>query len=266
MPFKLNPFTGKLDVVNDPVSPGGSDTQIQYNDGGSFGGANNFVWDDVNERVGIGTTTPGAKLEVVYDGTNNYSTLNGGSLLLKTNANSTTALTVNGTGEANLVDIQDNGSSVFMVKDGGNIGIGTTSPSEKLVIGGDNDKLAFGAGEDASIYYDGSNLVINPKEVGSGYVQIDGQVLATDKIMFTQTDGNEYIDSLADGYMDYGATTAHRFDNDIVVNSNLTLRSDGTIAPVSMADASASNNSIYYSTDASKLVYKDSGGTVNNLY
>jgi len=34
-------------------------------------------------------------------------------------------------------------------------------------------------------------------------------ILALDKIKFTQTDGNEYIDSLATGYMDYGATTAH---------------------------------------------------------
>lgn len=41
---------------------------------------------------------------------------------------------------------------------------------------------------------------------------------------------------------------------------------DGAICPPSLADASAPNNSIYYSTDASKLVYKDSGGTVNNLY
>jgi len=39
---------------------------------------------------------------------------------------------------------------------------------------------------------------------------IDG-FLATDKIAFTQVDGNEYIDSLTDGYMDYGATTGHVF-------------------------------------------------------
>jgi hypothetical protein len=36
-------------------------------------------------------------------------------------------------------------------------------------------------------------------------------LLVTDKIKFTQVDGNEYIDSLADGYLDYSATTAHRF-------------------------------------------------------
>jgi hypothetical protein len=41
---------------------------------------------------------------------------------------------------------------------------------------------------------------------------------------------------------------------------------NGYFLPVSSADADAPNNSIYYSTDASKLVYKDSGGIVNNLY
>lgn len=55
-------------------------------------------------------------------------------------------------------------------------------------------------------------------------------------------------------------------NGDITIGGNLTLRNDGTIAPVSMADSSAANNSIYYSTTQSKLVYKDSSGTVNNLY
>ena len=45
-----------------------------------------------------------------------------------------------------------------------------------------------------------------------------------------------------------------------------TIRSDGSIVPKAMSDSVAKNNSIYYSTTASKLVYKDSTGTVNNLY
>jgi hypothetical protein len=36
--------------------------------------------------------------------------------------------------------------------------------------------------------------------------------------------------------------------------------------PQTSTNAAAPNNSIYYSSDNSKLVYKDSGGTVNNLY
>lgn len=41
---------------------------------------------------------------------------------------------------------------------------------------------------------------------------------------------------------------------------------NGAFKPPSLADASAENNTIYYSTTASKLVYKDGGGVVNALY
>lgn len=44
------------------------------------------------------------------------------------------------------------------------------------------------------------------------------------------------------------------------------IRNDKSIEPASLADADAQNNSIYYSTDQSKLVYKDSGGVINDLY
>lgn len=41
---------------------------------------------------------------------------------------------------------------------------------------------------------------------------------------------------------------------------------NGAWQPPSMTDAAAPNNTVYYSTTAAKLVYKDSGGTVNPLY
>lgn len=40
------------------------------------------------------------------------------------------------------------------------------------LLGKDNAKTYFGTGIDASIYYDGTNLCINPKEVGSGVIDI----------------------------------------------------------------------------------------------
>lgn len=47
---------------------------------------------------------------------------------------------------------------------------------------------------------------------------------------------------------------------------NMSIRSDGTIAPVAMANASAPNNSIFYSTGSNKLCYKDPSGNCFNLY
>jgi hypothetical protein len=44
------------------------------------------------------------------------------------------------------------------------------------------------------------------------------------------------------------------------------IRANRTFRPAIIPDVDAENNSIYYSTDAAKLVYKDSGGVVNALY
>ena len=52
-------------------TPGGSDSMIQYNDGGSFNGAQGLVYDDSNTRVGIGITAPLSTLHVHADTINN---------------------------------------------------------------------------------------------------------------------------------------------------------------------------------------------------
>jgi hypothetical protein len=120
------------------------------------------------------------------------------------------------------------------IKSNGNVGIGTTEPGAKLEVKGniqltsDNDILKFGTGEDASIYYDATNFIINPKVAGSGYLNVKGQILVDDKILFTQTDGNEYIDSLNDGYLDLGATTAIRLKQDTTLDADKDLVLSGT--------------------------------------
>lgn len=45
-------------------TPAGSDTEIQYNDAGSFGASPFFVWDDSNNRLGIGVSSPLANIHV----------------------------------------------------------------------------------------------------------------------------------------------------------------------------------------------------------
>ncbi len=44
--------------------PAGSNTQVQFNNSGAFGANSNFVWDNTNGRVGIGTASPTSMLEV----------------------------------------------------------------------------------------------------------------------------------------------------------------------------------------------------------
>jgi hypothetical protein len=49
----------------------------------------------------------------------------------------------------------------------------------------DSMKCMFGAGRDASVYYDGTDMHINPKEVGSGVLEIDGAVKLDTSLTFT---------------------------------------------------------------------------------
>jgi len=48
--------------------------------------------------------------------------------------------------------------------------------------------------------------------------------------------------------------------------TDFVIRGDGTIKPVEIADAAAPNNSLYFSTTQNKLVYKDNGGAVHDLW
>lgn len=51
-----------------------------------------------------------------------------------------------------------------------------------------------------------------------------------------------------------------------LVIGTLEITAAGYIKPITSTDADAPNNSIYYSSTQNNLVYKDSGGVVNNLY
>lgn len=49
-------------------SPGGSDGQLQFNDGGAFGGAATTFWDDVTNKIGFGSSTPFGQVSINPDG------------------------------------------------------------------------------------------------------------------------------------------------------------------------------------------------------
>jgi hypothetical protein len=55
--YKFNPFTGTLDDVgpnNGNGVPGGSDTQVQFNDGGVFGGDVDLTWNKTSNLLTVG--------------------------------------------------------------------------------------------------------------------------------------------------------------------------------------------------------------------
>ncbi|MBI5003520.1 DUF5011 domain-containing protein [Candidatus Kaiserbacteria bacterium] len=56
-------------------TPGGSSGQIQFNNGGVFDGVSNFSYNASSGNLGIGTTTPTARLAIVASSTDTTSTL-----------------------------------------------------------------------------------------------------------------------------------------------------------------------------------------------
>jgi hypothetical protein len=138
--------------------------------------------DVVNNRVGIGTTSPGAKFVVSDDSTTIASSItnsnSGGSGLQITAASGTN----------NILQLRNYlGGEVMRVRGDGNVGIGTTNPGGyKLRVEGDmslagNKMLDFGSGNARivnSIYslkfqnWDGSTVADHMTILGSGNVGI----------------------------------------------------------------------------------------------
>lgn len=91
MRFKFNPFTNKLDRVV-PLENGSAAGQMVFWDAGVNRWAHTEIselfWDDVNKRVGIGTSSPDTKLQVVGDSkfgddnTNYLALANDGEVIL----------------------------------------------------------------------------------------------------------------------------------------------------------------------------------------
>jgi len=57
MAYKFNPFTGNLDEVGaggGAATPGGADTQVQFNDGGALGGDAGLVYDKTTDKLTVG--------------------------------------------------------------------------------------------------------------------------------------------------------------------------------------------------------------------
>jgi len=50
-------------------SPGGSTTQVQYNNTGAFAGSANFIWDNTNSRLAVGTASPNTAIEAYTSAT-----------------------------------------------------------------------------------------------------------------------------------------------------------------------------------------------------
>lgn len=116
MAYKYNPLLGVgLDEVGAggaAATPGGADTQVQFNDGGSFGGDSGLTYNDTAGALTVGgkTVTTDAPVINLSQTWNNAATTFTG---FKLNVTDTASAA-----DSKLLDLQVNGVSKFDLRDG----------------------------------------------------------------------------------------------------------------------------------------------------
>jgi len=161
---------------------------------------------------------------------------------------------------------------------------------------GTGGKIFQGGGKDVSVCFDGADWIFNSENITANdeihftnfdaysfdapviFTQADGNefidsqndgyldlgattairteavVIAEDAIYFTQTDGAEKIDSAADGYIDYTAGTGHRFNVDVY------LGADADVDHALVFGGDTSNPTIYGAEDHNAIGIMDDEG------
>lgn len=174
-------------------TPGGSDTQIQFNDGGSFGGDADFTWDSLGNDLKLGTTS------------NTKISFGGYGLIRTTGDGSNLALVAtDGTGGGSIIlssgnATNGNGGNLDLAA-GGGVGVGNRGGNARF-ISGSGDGIAdagdvvfeLGPGNGAA---DGK-LKINPKAAGIYGILNFNSIATTDKI-FTFPNNTGTIALLSD--------------------------------------------------------------------
>ena len=108
--------------------------------------------------VGINTTAPqnGAHFQHFQSTVRHQSFQStDGDLAIITDNNNNPALYIKGTGTADLVNIFDNATEVFTIRDGGNVGIGVASPDQALTVSGrvkTDDRFNVTKGSNGTIF------------------------------------------------------------------------------------------------------------------
>jgi hypothetical protein len=226
------------------TSPGGSNKSVQYNDSGAFGGDVLFNFDETNTRLGIGTTTPSATLNVESANTSvaRFESLGvGGGIDLKDQ--NTTA--------DNYVSIQAIGDDMIFIS-GGNARARLFS-NGNLVIGNALTNSPY------KLHIEVTDALIHNVRVGRGGGSVSSNTAVGTSALNVNTTGNNntalgfnasLVNSIGEfntsiGSISQTANTTGSFNTSVGSNSlasNTTSSNNTAIGRSSLASNDASNN------------------------
>jgi|APSaa5957512535_1039671.scaffolds.fasta_scaffold09339_4 hypothetical protein len=163
-------------------TPGGSNTQVQFNDSSSFGGDAGLTYNKTTDALTIVGTVTGGTLT---DGT---ATITSGAIASVTTIGASGAITGGSLtdGTATLSSGALSGATTLTASGavtGGSLTDGTATLSSGALSGattatftgnvslGDSNYLRMGAGPDLTVYHDGSNSYIDDVGTGSLFVR-----------------------------------------------------------------------------------------------
>jgi hypothetical protein len=207
----------------------------------SQGASNVYV---VGTNVGVGITNPSNSLHVVGNTRiEGNLTVNGTQTIINTNVGTTEqliitndgtgpAVIINQTGAQPVLDVQDDGVSVLKIIDGGNVGVGTTLPQQKLHVVGTAQATTF-SGSGASLTSLPTASLTGTVSVANGGTGV--ATLAASKVL------------VGNGTSNILQPTSLHWDN---TNSRLGV---GTIAPVQVLDVFGTVKATSFVGDGSLL-------------
>jgi len=151
-----------------------------------------------------------------------------------------TGITVNQTGNQDVAEFKDDGATALIIKDGGNVGVGTATPNEKLTVSGNLSasgtiygasglEISSGAGA-TTLYVENGKVGINTETPNEAFTVV-GNISASQNIYAVNGDFTGTLD--ADGATTLGSTlyvtNAATFASSVSAAGSLTVDGDATI-------------------------------------